>query len=73
MVDPKSAQCMGITPYIYKPHIWASYLARLNIPHEPECVCGNIIPPNPISHFRDHVFHNFNCEANREQTSPYRR
>jgi ribonuclease HI len=38
-----------------------SYLARFNIPHDPQCTCGHHVPPEPITRFRDHVFHN--CEA----------
>jgi ribonuclease HI len=38
-----------------------SYFARFNIPHEPECICGDRIPTIPISHYRDHVLHN--CES----------
>jgi ribonuclease HI len=37
-----------------------SYLARLNIPHDPECICGDHIPPEPIDRYRDHILHN--CE-----------
>jgi hypothetical protein len=38
-----------------------SYLARFNIPHDPECTCGHVIPPDPVTRYCDHVLHN--CET----------
>jgi hypothetical protein len=41
-----------------------SYYTRFKIPHDPECICGHEIPPEPVSRFRDHILHN--CYAYHE-------
>jgi len=38
-----------------------SYFARIKIDHDPLCVCGHELLPNPPRRFRNHVLHN--CEA----------
>jgi hypothetical protein len=37
------------------------YYERFKIPYDPECLCNHLIPPEPITNIRDHIFHN--CEA----------
>jgi ribonuclease HI len=42
------------TMHGYNPH----YYARFNIPHDPDCICGNRLRPFPASRYRDHILHN---------------
>jgi len=48
------------TMYGYNP----AYFHRLNIKHDPECICGHLIPPNPSRRFWNHIL--LNCDVYKE-------